>query len=196
MERSKTCPQCRTNLENNVFKLNLSIGKASAVPSMEKFEELKNRVRHLTKVESDLKTQLAAKTRNYELLFQKNRSVHSQCGELRTKNKILEDKMQSLLRSESRLKDLLVAKNTELQEMEKGFKAANLKLKNRNKELEDVEHYLTDRLGRIIINLKKPRESIHRTRLDCENLKELTVNCWSYRLPELYMIHGELYMRN
>ncbi|XP_065224158.1 E3 ubiquitin-protein ligase trul-1-like [Planococcus citri] len=224
MERSKTCPYCRTALENDdVFKLNVLIEKASAVPSTEKFDDLGKHVKRFRKdVESDLKTAVERRVivhskcnefRNSanelerlvlhylsgdteskiskELLetSEKLKAMESDykraelAGErLRTKNKKLEDRVQSLLHSESSVRKELVAKNTKLQEMEKSLKTANLrneKLEKTNEELErrierdlDYQDYLKDKLDIETEILEKTKDNLFKANLTSEKLKK------------------------
>ncbi|XP_065224044.1 E3 ubiquitin-protein ligase trul-1-like isoform X2 [Planococcus citri] len=127
MERSQTCPHCRTGLGNNgIFKLNLFIGETSAAPSMAKFEEMENWVKHLTNVESDLKIRLE----NSEI-------AHSK---LRNKTVELEARVQYLENTESNMSEELkkiVEKLKLLEKDNKSAKSAGEKLKTRNKKLEE-----------------------------------------------------------
>ncbi|XP_065215384.1 E3 ubiquitin-protein ligase TRAIP-like isoform X2 [Planococcus citri] len=155
MERSETCPHCRTDLDqdDDVFKLNLIIEK----PSTETFDELKNRVKRLSKkIDSDLK-----------------RAVE--------KNKKLEDQVQSLLRGESTLKDELAAKSKKLQKMKENLKTVdsmNEKLKKENEKLKnsieknlDIEDNLNDMLDEEAELLEKTRENLFNAYLARKKLK-------------------------
>ncbi|XP_065224120.1 E3 ubiquitin-protein ligase TRAIP-like isoform X1 [Planococcus citri] len=172
MERSKTCPYCRTVLENDgVFKLNLLLEKTPAVPSTVKFEEFGNRVKLLCKnVKSDLKRAVERRV--------------TKCNELRISiNELEKFVLQYIGDTESDVsKELSETINEILKTMESVYERAELaseRLRTKNKELENrvqcllrSESSLKNEVAAKNKKLQKKKEDIETANLMNEKLKE------------------------